>query len=954
MLRTREKGQTALSEEHSFIETWHEQHPPNLNLVAELSGVRSGIMLLVLCAMALACFVVQVFPQESHFFSSMAKHDWETERNRSETTGLGRERANEALDKEIIAYMALREEVRLLQNVSDADGQDVHDKEMRDMLAELEDVLSRIESRLSDRELSEISEEMMQSAPSSDAWPGDESYGSDSLKIGSGLPGRVTVGGLETARPGIHIQSAPSDDAWPGDESYGSDSLKTGFGLPGRVTVGGLETARPGIHLDTDTMAGAAPRYQDAEVVEPAKPASSTVLGAMSKMTASSHKPQVSDAPAGHPNLDHPDGSIRTSRSKPTRHDSITSSSPRRSAGQPKCGNDNREELLSPADTLVPEDPNTLVAETPAGDPNPEASSLVAFSALPTGKHKQWHSREDVPPNNDGRFDAIREMNRLLQSRFRRWQDVNLHRKDSAALTRRQRRLQERRRKVKAGRVRMNFIARMCHWASTKWVMLVIMNTALLAAVMYMFPGGMRPQTGAGPRTHAHIGDAGPPFLGTATIKVPPAWSIERNQHYTLRSWISDLILWSAATDVEPRRMGAIAALQVSGSAKELVREIPPETLANGGIDPVTNQQLTGLMMLVQTLARRYMPLDQEVTTRAISDFMNFDRIPGESIDALLVRFDVLRVRAQQRGGLGVNHGGLSWLLLRALRLNAEQTDRLLQFLGGALPQDDVQMGQLIERIRRQGHIFEGGLRHPPNQAATGDPGIYHANAQAFFPTFPSNAPACSGAGFGFDAGATAGHACAASVAEMSGAANAFASVQADISRMSGGEHYHAHDDSIQCERCGIFYEDDDMSSATESDTGSQDPDAVSYATVNVDGQMRQDDDARANTLYQDYIMARRRWRRYSAKPPRRYRRSGFKPSVRMQGKLERGPYARTYAAFLPSSAFAGNKGGKGGGKGFVNRRATGSLNPRGKDGQVLRCASVVHSLCRCHNLLSP
>ena len=97
--------------------------------------------------------------------------------------------------------------------------------------------------------------------------------------------------------------------------------------------------------------------------------------------------------------------------------------------------------------------------------------------------------------------------------------------------------------------------------------------------------------------------------------------------------------MWSTATDVEPQRMGPIAALQVTGSAKELVREIPPDQLAIGGVDPVNGNQVTGLMMLVQTLARRYLPLEQEQSTRAISDFMNFDRIPGESVDALLVRF---------------------------------------------------------------------------------------------------------------------------------------------------------------------------------------------------------------------------------------------------------------------------------------------------------------------------
>ena len=44
----------------------------------------------------------------------------------------------------------------------------------------------------------------------------------------------------------------------------------------------------------------------------------------------------------------------------------------------------------------------------------------------------------------------------------------------------------------------------------------------------------------------------------------------------------------------------------------------------------------------------------------------------------------------------------------------------------------------LIERIRRQGHLFEGGLRHPGHQAGVGDPENYHAqqNAYSYFSTF--------------------------------------------------------------------------------------------------------------------------------------------------------------------------------------------------------------------------
>ncbi|CAJ1424743.1 unnamed protein product [Effrenium voratum] len=86
---------------------------------------------------------------------------------------------------------------------------------------------------------------------------------------------------------------------------------------------------------------------------------------------------------------------------------------------------------------------------------------------------------------------------------------------------------------------------------------------------------------------------------------------------------------------------GPIAALQVTGSVKELVREIPPGQLRDGVVD------------------------------QAVAEFLHLHRMQGEGIDAFLVRYDVLRHRAGNQGGLGINerpglcdgvseHGGLS------------------------------------------------------------------------------------------------------------------------------------------------------------------------------------------------------------------------------------------------------------------------------------------------------
>jgi hypothetical protein len=46
---------------------------------------------------------------------------------------------------------------------------------------------------------------------------------------------------------------------------------------------------------------------------------------------------------------------------------------------------------------------------------------------------------------------------------------------------------------------------------------------------------------------------------------------------------------------------------------------------------------------------------------------MHFGKLPSENIDGFLVRFDVLRNKAANRGGMAVNFNGLGWILLNAL-----------------------------------------------------------------------------------------------------------------------------------------------------------------------------------------------------------------------------------------------------------------------------------------------
>eukprot|EP00971_Amphidinium_carterae_P289093 5740147-Amphidinium_carterae.1 len=68
-----------------------------------------------------------------------------------------------------------------------------------------------------------------------------------------------------------------------------------------------------------------------------------------------------------------------------------------------------------------------------------------------------------------------------------------------------------------------------------------------------------------------------------ATLRVPPAWSVKNEARYPFRHFERDVHLWATATDVDLLRLGPLVALRVSGVAQDLIREINPVNLAQGG-----------------------------------------------------------------------------------------------------------------------------------------------------------------------------------------------------------------------------------------------------------------------------------------------------------------------------------------------------------------------------------
>eukprot|EP00435_Cladocopium_sp_Y103_P012854 s4526_g3.t1 len=134
-----------------------------------------------------------------------------------------------------------------------------------------------------------------------------------------------------------------------------------------------------------------------------------------------------------------------------------------------------------------------------------------------------------------------------------------------------------------------------------------------------------------------------------------------------------------------------------------------------------------------------------------------------------------------------------------------------------------------------------------------------------------------------------------------------FASGPSNPSMSAFPVHMPASDDEECCTRCGMYYMDDEYSSGTESDDMAPDNEArVMY------GELEADPNQLGGELYEAYMLAKKRWRRFSGRPPRRYRKyhnNSFRQRSNFQ-RLQR--YGKTYAAFLPPNAFAAHENQRG------------------------------------------
>jgi len=98
---------------------------------------------------------------------------------------------------------------------------------------------------------------------------------------------------------------------------------------------------------------------------------------------------------------------------------------------------------------------------------------------------------------------------------------------------------------------------------SNIWLILLVINVAVGCFFVMAMMGG----PGHGGRNH-HMP------AGTATLKQPPSWGPEQAQHYPFVQYVNDVMLWSLATDMDRMRQAPAVAMQLTGAARMVARQI--------------------------------------------------------------------------------------------------------------------------------------------------------------------------------------------------------------------------------------------------------------------------------------------------------------------------------------------------------------------------------------------
>ena len=355
---------------------------------------------------------------------------------------------------------------------------------------------------------------------------------------------------------------------------------------------------------------------------------------------------------------------------------------------------------------------------------------------------------------------------------------------------------------------------------------------AILAIVCHMYPGA--PSGGS-----------------DATVKTPPSWGPEQERRYPFKKYTKDLLLWLMATDVPQERHCATIVLRLTGAAKELAEELSPQQLQHGGLIPAvdnfgnaTTEQVNAVTFLMHQLNARFGPLDEEIRLKAVHEWNNFRRRPGESISATLTRFEQIQQRAEHDAGVIQPYETTAYKLLQVLGFNEKETIEYIKPFGYRMPNNRDEYNRMCLDIRRQLRLTE----HQP-----GNIGSYLNGSHFFTDKFDPNATSSSYLNNALDEQPS------------------FYQANPQQAGVPTTQSYFGEAESSM-----------ETSSNTSSDQGEEQlhDDNGMFTTEPI----RLDDPAYGEKMYMAYSRTKKAWRRFAHKPIRRVRRF-FKKRGKGRGK---------------------------------------------------------------------
>ena len=90
-----------------------------------------------------------------------------------------------------------------------------------------------------------------------------------------------------------------------------------------------------------------------------------------------------------------------------------------------------------------------------------------------------------------------------------------------------------------------------------------------------------------------------------------------------------------------------------------------------------------------------------------MTEFLGFQRRSNETISAMLARYELIRSRGLQDGGMNMSIEGHAMHLFRILGIGTRETVELLRPFNGVMPQTEQQFRFLQTQIRRSLRISE-------------------------------------------------------------------------------------------------------------------------------------------------------------------------------------------------------------------------------------------------------